>query len=116
MSEGGRRCGRIVGSLRSHSSTGGSRSVALGRTHHQSKARRGERSTRDASTLHESEASSQRGESLISANLRDQSYPNGSCDHGPFAILRPGCRYLKPATHLGVKMGPVTMTATQKAL
>jgi serine/threonine-protein kinase RIO1 len=52
----------------------------------------------------------------IGANLRDQSRPQGSCEHGSLTILRHGCWYLEPATDLRVQMGPAAMTATQKAL
>src|SRR5205814_6576783 len=44
----------------------------------------------DGSVIEKPESSKIEGLCPISANLRDQSYPNGSCDHGPFAILRPG--------------------------
>lgn len=52
----------------------------------------------------------------IGANLRDVDPPNGSCDHGLIPVLWSGSRNPKPVAHLSVKMGPVAMTAAQKAL
>src|SRR2546429_4087144 len=39
----------------------------------------------------------------ISANLRDMSPPNGSCDHGPIPVFWSSRRNPKPVTDLSIK-------------
>ena len=53
---------------------------------------------------------------LVHKKLDVASVPFGSCSHGQILTFRNGISRPKPASDLTVKMGSITMPATQKAL